>query len=100
MICAIYSKERCKDKYTYIMINLLVKLWLNVLPIPVQFDGGVGQHAQHQPHRGALVAVNSQQSGLVAATHHHQVPRAPRVSALQFHRLATNSTYTLTSRCL
>ncbi|XP_063218084.1 uncharacterized protein LOC134528414 [Bacillus rossius redtenbacheri] len=45
--------------------------------VAVQGDGGVGQQSQHQPHGGALVAVDAQQTALLHVApphvgHHHQ----------------------------
>lgn len=79
--------------------------------VAVQGDGGVSEDAQHQPDGGGLAgvrglvagvasvgvasvaaaAVDAQQAGLLVvgaalAGHHHQVPRATRVGALQLHR--------------
>lgn len=56
-------------------------------PVSVQLDGGVGEHAQHEADGGAVVAVDAKERRLVVPANHHQVARAARVRALQFHRL-------------
>lgn len=58
-------------------------------PVAVERDAGVGEHLEHEPHGGPLVAVDAEQRALLGvpaarARHHHQVPRAVRVRALQF----------------
>jgi hypothetical protein len=77
------------------------------IPVSIERDGRVREHPQHESNGGGFIAVDAQQAALLRGfifgtngpRHHHQISRAPRVSALQFHSLTTQKKHSFHYVC-